>query len=164
MRSGDVDIGIAGALEESWERLDDWELFNEPHAVAMRLDHPLANLTELEPASLAGERLIARPYCSKWASCVSLLQDAGLDIDNSHEACSDHDVVRLLEAGLGVAVVPVSTRVGASLCKIPLLPSLKKSIHLYAVAGRHRSKALNGFINLLRSADWNRFKELEVAG
>ncbi|MGX1501303.1 DNA-binding transcriptional LysR family regulator [Labrenzia sp. MBR-25] len=162
LRNGDVDICIAGSLGESWERLDNWELFVESHAVAMSVEHPLAHKTELELADLAGERLITRPYCSMWADCASLLAEAGIDIDNCHEAGSDRDVIRLLEAGLGIAVVPTSTRMGDKSCKVPLSQVFKKSVHLYAVAGRQRSKALNGLINLLRSADWERFQGLGV--
>jgi hypothetical protein len=59
-------------------------------------------------------------------------------------------------------VVPGSTRVGDSLLKIPLEPSFQKEIRLYTVSGRARSQALKGFIDLLRSADWSRFKVAEL--
>jgi len=163
LRNGDVDICITGDLEESWDRLDTWELFVEPHAVALSVEHPLAARTMLDLTDLASERLITRPYCSVWPACASILREVGVDIDRCHEAGSDRDVIRLLEAGLGVALVPLSTRIGDRSCKIPLSHDFKKSIHLYAVAGRQRSKALNGLINLLRSADWDRFQDLEIA-
>ncbi len=164
LRSGDIDIGIAGSLDENWERLDNWQLFVEPLAVAMNIENPLAEKIELDLAGLVGQRLITRPYCTKWAACASLLEQAGVDVSNSHVAGSDRDVIRFLEAGFGIAVVPVSTRIGEGLCKLPLSEEFRNPIHLYAIAGRQRSKALNGLINLLRSSDWERFQNFGVAG
>ena len=124
----------------------------------MRTDHPLADREHLEVDNLVGERLILRPYCQKWTACAAMLEANGVDIASNHEVASDRDASRLLEAGLGIAVVPASTRVSEKLRKIPIAPSFEKSIHLYAVAGRSRSQALIGLINLLRSADWSRFQ------
>lgn len=161
LRAGSIEVAISGQLDESWDRLDCWTLFVEPHCVAMRADHPLAGKDALRAEDLTEQRLILRPYCHKWLECAALLKVNGIDTSASHEVTSDRDAFRFLEAGLGISVMPISTRVGETLRKVPLAPSFEKEICLYSVAGRARSKAETGFINLLRSSDWTRYEPAE---
>jgi len=57
-----------------------------------------------------------------------------------HEVSTDVDLISLLEAGLGVALVPRSTQSPASVMRITVTDiDLKRTIHLYGVAGRQRT-------------------------
>ena len=163
LRNGEIEVALAGPLAGSWDRLDSWTLFVESHCVLMRDDHPLAGHASLDADSLIHQRLILRPYCQQWSACATLLQTHGIELSDCHEVTSDRDVYRMLEVGLGIAVVPLSTRVDDRFRKVPLSPSFEKEIRLYTVAGRERSKALVGLINLLRSSDWSRFSRVDPA-
>ncbi len=158
LRSGDAEIALAGSLEHVWDRLDSWPLFSEEFHVAIRDDHSAANSQSLDLSDLARERVITRPYCEQWRECWSLLEASGLDAHQCHEVDSDRDAIRLLDAGLGVGLLPNSVRVGERLIRIPLASPIERTIWLYSVAGRQRSQALTNLMNLLRSADWGRFE------
>ena len=107
---------------------------------------------------LSGERVIVRPYCEQWPECQALLNEHGLEPAQWHEVACDEDAVRLLEAGLGVGLVPTSMRLGERLRCLALENLMERTVRLYAVAGRQRSPALTGFIKLLRSADWSSYE------
>ena len=164
LRSGETEIALAGPTDESWDRLDSWPLFAESHRVVARKDHALASQNSVAPADLVGQRIIVRPYCEQWKECRALLEASGVDNRHYHEVASDRDAVRLLEAGLGVGLLPASARVGDNLCKIELANPFERTIRIYTVAGRQKSTALSGLINLLRSADWARYESAPAHG
>ncbi|TGR35870.1 LysR family transcriptional regulator substrate-binding protein, partial [Mesorhizobium sp. M8A.F.Ca.ET.198.01.1.1] len=41
LKSGDVELAIAGPLGQAWDRLDVWPLFREEIELAVNADHPL---------------------------------------------------------------------------------------------------------------------------
>ena len=58
-------------------------------------------------------------------------------------------------AGLGVAVVPLSFAAPAGLRTLTLDElGLRRTVSLYAVAGRQRSAAAATFMKMLRAANW----------
>lgn len=164
LRSGDAEIALAGPVDDSWDRLDTFSLFAEDIRVVVNETHRLAGVTSVDPAELADERMILRPFCEEWRECRELLEASGVDIGHCHEVASDRDAIRLLEAGLGVGLLPASTRIGDNLRTIRLANPFERIIRIYAVAGRQRSPALNGLMNLLRAADWAQYEDLPAAG
>ena len=71
-----------------------------------------------------------------------------------HEVCSDDDLMKLVAAGAGVAVVPRSLHAseGASTTIDGL--DLRRTVYVFVIAGRPRTAAASTFINLLRAAGW----------
>jgi len=158
LRSGDAEIVIAGPITDGWDRLDEWPLFDESYQVALRKNHALAGKVVFDVDDLSNERVITRPYCEQWQECWTMLEKYGVENAQCYEVANDHDAIRLLEAGLGIVLLPSSVRIGENLRKIPLADTFERTIRIYAVAGRRRSQALSGFMNLLRSADWTRYE------
>ncbi|MGI9407663.1 MAG: LysR family transcriptional regulator, partial [Hyphomicrobiaceae bacterium] len=73
-----------------------------------------------------------------------------------HRLASEHDLVALLEANVGVGLMPASARVPDTLRSIEIEDlKLSRTVHLYAVAGRRRSTVMNGLTKLVRTADWS---------
>ena len=155
LKKGDVEIAVAGALAEKWERLDSWPLFSEPCVIVVWPEHRLANLDAVEPAMLANERILLRPYCETSERAVRLIK-GDLAIARSHEAACDDDVVKMIEAELGIGILPTSAIVPPLLRKIAVRgASLDRTVHLYSVAGRARSAAAAALMKLLRARDWS---------
>ena len=155
LRSGDTEIALAGPIPDSWDRLDSWPLFTEPHDLVVQHRHALSNREVVDLSDLRSERLIVRPYCEQWQDWLAQLEANGIDARHCHEVSNDRDAVSLLEAGFGVGLLPRSVRVDASLRRIALRKPIERPIAIYAIAGRQRSMALSSLLNLLRSADWS---------
>ena len=64
--------------------------------------------------------------------------------------------IAMLEANLGVAIAPVSTRRSERLRSLPINGlDVKRTVAIYSVAGRQRSHVATMLLNLLRAADWS---------
>jgi DNA-binding transcriptional LysR family regulator len=68
---------------------------------------------------------------------------------------SDRDLLSLLEANIGVAVVPRSVAIPESLTRVLINEwPLNRTVYLYAVAGRPRGGPATTFMKQLNAADW----------
>jgi DNA-binding transcriptional LysR family regulator len=155
LKKGQASLAIAGPLAESWERLDSWPLFSEPFEAVVHRDHPLAGKDVAVLQDLAGHRLLARPYCEHHAAFDDAVKDIAGCGETRHEVGSDDDLVRLVEADLGLGIVPRSLLTPSHLQRLPIpdLP-VERSLSLYAVSGRERSAATTVLMKLLRARDW----------
>lgn len=165
LKEGVAELAIAGPLGDDWERFDTWELFNESFAALAPKSHELVrknNAIGLE--ALSGESLLPRKYCEQADHFISILRRYGIRESTGYNIESETDLVSLVEAGLGVALVPETTKHSEMAGKIELCePELARPVSLYSVAGRQRSPASSAFMKLLRAADWeNRLQPRRV--
>ncbi len=104
------------------------------------------------------ERLMVRTYCETTPSMLDLLRAREFDVTRFHEVSADGDLLALLEAGLGVALVPRSTQSPATLARIVVQDiDLKRTVNLYGVAGRQRTPVASAMMKMLRAYDWSRY-------
>lgn len=161
LKNGDVEVAIAGLLEEHWDRLDCWPLFSEKIELAVGRDHRLGRdgIEEVSVSEFSNEPLVHRIACEFTEELSRYLAAGGVPVKSmTHEVETDHDLLALIEVGGGIGFVsttfphsPATRRV-----RVRDLP-LTRTIAVYGVAGRHRSPAATSLINLLRSADWASF-------
>lgn len=157
LKSGEVELGIAGPMSEEWDRLDNWPLFTEPFHLAVSRDHALAETPTVELDDLRKERLMIRTYCETTPDLLEILRMKEFDIERFHEVSAEADLVSLLEAGFGVAFVPQSGPRSAALTEITVNKvELERTIHLYGVAGRERTPVASAMMKMLRAYDWTR--------
>jgi DNA-binding transcriptional LysR family regulator len=72
-----------------------------------------------------------------------------------HKLVSEQDYLVLLEANLGIGLMPESAVRSSRVTCVPLRGlDLSRTVVIYAVAGRQRSPAVSTFIKLLRASDW----------
>lgn len=156
LKKGDVSLAVAGPLSESWERLDNWPLFSEPFEAIVPADHPLAALSELSLVHILQERLLAKPYCELFSAFDDIVRSTQVDVQERHEVGSDEDLLRLVEANLGIGLLPRSTPSSPSLRRLPLTGiALDRTVSLYGVSGRERSAPATALMRLLRARDWS---------
>lgn len=155
LKKGEVDIAVAGPLGESWERLDTWPLFSESFALAVDQKHRLSGRNTVDLEELKGERFLIRPYCEQAAELEAILR-AEQGRGGGHHVANESDLAALLSSNAGIAIVPMSTAVHhrLKLIKVAKL-DLRRSVSVYAVAGRERSPAVSALIKLLRAGDWS---------
>jgi DNA-binding transcriptional LysR family regulator len=155
LKRGDSELAVAGPLGTGWERLDTWPLFEEGYELAVHRGHPMAMRNALKFDDVARLRLIARPYCEQASEIAAALKAQGIDHKAGDHVLSDQDLVALLQANVGVSIMPESA-VGDDLARLPIDGlALRRAVALYAVAGRERTPAAAALMRLLRAADWS---------
>ena len=157
LKQGEVELGIAAKIGDEWERLDSWPLFTEDFQVIVHSMHPLAACSSIALDDLRTERLVVRTYCETTDELLDVLRAREFDVTRFHEVSADGDLISLLEAGLGVALVPRSTQTPATLMRVAVDGvEIKRTVHLYGVAGRQRTPVASAMMKMLRAYDWSR--------
>jgi DNA-binding transcriptional LysR family regulator len=158
LKKGEAELAVASELGNEWDRLDRWPLFTEGFHLLMPSAHTLAGRSTVELGDLRQERFLRRAYCESAAPATDLLCGRGLDIDHGHDVSSDRDLITLLEAGFGIALVPRSVAVPATLVATAISGiELRRTVYVYGVAGRQRTAVGGTLLKMLRAADWSPF-------
>ncbi len=155
MKKGDAELGIAAARSDDWDRLDAWPLFEEPFDLAVARDHALAGQSAIKLEQLKGQRFLRRNYCELTEQISTVLKAKAVDTGGNHEISSERDLMKLMESGVGISILPKSTATGVEARRIPIEDlDLNRTIFLYGIAGRQRSAIAATMAKLLRAADW----------
>ena len=155
LKSGTVELAIAGPLDETWSRLDELPLFEEPFCLVVSRTNRLAGRNEVEFKDVASEKLLINTGCDMAEELKACLEANGILYTATHQVATQEDVLALLKADLGVAIIPVGMSEAKEICRIPLKQlNLVRKVSVYTVAGRHRAIACATLFNTLRAADW----------
>lgn len=153
LKAGDVELAVAGRFEAPWERLNAWPLFEERYVLVAAAEDSLSGRESVSAADLAGRRLLTRPYCEDLTAIDRFLETHGLGERLEHRLAADEDVIDLIEAGAGVAILPEHRPRPPGLAVLALEGfDLRRTVCLYGVAGRQRSRASDGLYRLLRAS------------
>jgi DNA-binding transcriptional LysR family regulator len=160
LKNGEVELALASDLAEQWERFDRWPLFNESFHLVGDSRRELASGSMADIADLRAEPILRRGYCEHAEQAATLLRANDLDADHGHEVDQERDLILLLEAGLGVAILPGSTSIPPTLSRLAIHGiDLRRTVYVYGVAGRQRSPAASAILKTLRAADWSRYED-----
>ncbi len=155
LKKGEAELGIAAELDPNWERLDTWPLFTEDFRLVVNSNHRFADQDSIDPDDLCSEQLLSRGYCEHVSRLNTALREHGVDVDHSHEVSSERDLIALLEAGVGIAVVPDTSRIPQTLRRSSVEGlNARRTVNLYGVAGRERTAVASAVMRMLRGADW----------
>ncbi|NYT84021.1 LysR family transcriptional regulator [Pollutimonas harenae] len=128
-------------------------LWHDPPVVAMLTSHPLAEYNQLQLKQLMGQRLVLleRDSSSFASGFHTLCTQMGMDLRRSQLVEEVPALLYLVEAGLGIAVVPASAaRRVMGLVSRPLI-DLPLSMDVYALVRLDNTKtAIWTFIELAR--------------
>jgi DNA-binding transcriptional LysR family regulator len=155
LKSGEAELAIAGPLGETWERLESVALYDEPLNLFVSGNHRLAGRKAAEFEDLASETLLINTASEMAEKIADCLRDTAAGTARSHHVASLDDLLTLVKANLGVALIPVGIGSLAGLSLVPLEGlELVRTVSVYSVAGRRRGTACATLFNLLRAADW----------
>ena len=158
LKQGNVELAIAARIDDEWERLDSWALFTEDFQLFVNAMHAFSTRPSVMIDDLRPERLMVRTYCETTPELIELLRMREFDVTRFHEVSTDGDLIALLEAGLGVALVPRSTKSTDSLLRVGVEGfEIKRTVQLYGVAGRQRTAVASAMMKMLRAYDWSRY-------
>jgi DNA-binding transcriptional LysR family regulator len=155
LKSGEVELGIAGPLDEAWARLDTFPLFVEPFELIVGPGHRLSGREAADFSDLLTERILLDADNEMADELAHTLSAAGIQNTVAHQAVTESDLIALLEADLGITILPASAARSEHLCHVALSGcDLMRSVAVYGVAGRRRAAAGTTLLNLLRTAEW----------
>jgi DNA-binding transcriptional LysR family regulator len=155
LKSGAAELAIAGPLNKTWSRLDELPLFEEPYGLIVSPTHRLAGKNIAEFNDLASENLLINTGCEMIEELRACLEANGILDAATYQVTTHEDVLALLRADLGVAIIPVGAVETNGLCNIPLKQfDLARRVSVYTVAGRQRAIGCATLFNMLRAADW----------
>lgn len=155
LKKGEAELGIAAELDEAWDRLDVWPLFTEAFELVVSKGHRLAEHCTIELDDLRSEQLLSRTFCEHSRRISASLREHGIDVDQGHEISSEHDLIELVEADVGIAMVPRTSLVPESLKRTAIAGlDARRTVSLYGIAGRQRTAVANAVMRMLRGSDW----------
>jgi DNA-binding transcriptional LysR family regulator len=158
LKSGDVELALGGPLAETWERLDSWPMFTEAFDLVVGDDRAAGrNDMNLDVELVPGARFLINRGEDISQTQINRLREAGVDVALAHEIEADADLEALVAANVGVAIVPHSSLNSPRVRHVAHQAlHLRRTLAIYTVAGRPRSREAAGLINLIRSADWSK--------
>jgi DNA-binding transcriptional LysR family regulator len=156
LKKGEADLAIAGPLHQDWDRLDTWALFQDPFALAAHRNHPLGARNKIEAGDIKDIPVLLNPDCEYAEQTSRHLGQLSIEAGRGHRIGSQHDLVALLEADLGIGILPQSVIARHETLRAVAIAGLglNREVYLYGVAGRQRSAVADALIKLLRARDW----------
>jgi DNA-binding transcriptional LysR family regulator len=162
LKSGEVEIAVAGPLGDVWERFDVRPLYEERFGILLSRRHASAMGNRITPDRLAEECLLRRPCCGPTETLLTKLKSLGLQSKQQHEVSLVGDLIALVHANFGVGVSPISQQLPDELCFREVKGiELTRWINVYSVEGRQHSAAAATLKYLLRAKDWSANGTLE---
>jgi DNA-binding transcriptional LysR family regulator len=158
LRNGEIDLAVGGPLGESWDRLEAWPMFTESFDLIVAPGHALANRNalDLDVELFHAERFLLHSGADLSDSDTERLTAAGINLHDAHEVDSCSDFAELVTAGFGVGVAPSSTLRSAPFRRLRHdALDLHRSVAVYTVAGRMRTREASTLLHMLRGADWS---------
>jgi DNA-binding transcriptional LysR family regulator len=154
VKSGEVDFGVVIGPFAS----DD--LYGEPvmtdsFCLVTRRDHPLGGHDAVPWEKLAGERLVMLDYASGSRPLIdAVMREHGVDAHVVQELGHSATVFGLVEAGVGVSVLPwlaLPLPAESSLVALPLEPRAERTVELVRRRDRSLSPAAESVWSLIAS-------------
>jgi DNA-binding transcriptional LysR family regulator len=158
LKSGEADLALGGPLGENWDRLEAWPMFTESFDLVVGKEHVLAarNAIDLDVELIRDERFLLHSGAELTDYERQSFGTAGVNVANAHEVDSSRDMETLVSAGFGIGVVPATALRSGNVQHLNFGGiDVRRTIAVYSVAGRPRSREAAALLNLLRGADWS---------
>lgn len=153
VKSGEVDFGVIIGPFSADDLLSE-ALMTDSFCVVSRDDHPLAAHRQVAWTDLEGEQLVMLDYASGSRPIIdAVMQEHGVNATVVQELGHSATVFGLVEAGVGVSVLPwlaLPLPAGASLVARPLVPRAERTVELVRRRDRSLSPAAEAVWSLIR--------------
>lgn len=154
VKSGEVDFGVAIGPYAS-DELHSEVVMTDSFCVVMRSDHPLASRREVQWKALSGMQLVLLDSASGSRPIIdSVLREQAVAVDIVQELGHPATVFGLLEAGVGISVLPwlaLPLPANSSLIALPLVPRAERTVELIRRRERSLSPAAESVWKLVTS-------------
>ncbi|WEY37410.1 LysR family transcriptional regulator [Paraburkholderia sp. SUR17] len=152
VRSGEVDFGVVIGPFAADDMMSE-TVMTDSFCVVMRDDHALAGRREVAWKDLDGERLVMLDQASGSRPIIdAVMSEQGVHVTVVQELGHSATVYGLVEAGIGVSVLPwlaLPLPAGASLVARPLVPRAERTVALVRRRDRSLSPAAEAVWTLI---------------
>jgi DNA-binding transcriptional LysR family regulator len=153
VKSGEVDFGVIIGPFSADDLLSE-SLMTDSFCVVARDDHPLAARERVAWTDLDGQQLVMLDYASGSRPIIdAVMQEYGVNATVVQELGHSATVFGLVEAGVGVSVLPwlaLPLPAGAALVARPLVPRAERTVELVRRRDRSLSPAAEAVWGLIR--------------
>ncbi|MFL9882217.1 LysR substrate-binding domain-containing protein [Paraburkholderia agricolaris] len=153
VKSGEVDFGVIIGPFSADDLLSE-SLMTDSFCVVARDDHPLAARERVAWTDLDGQQLVMLDYASGSRPIIdAVMQEYGVSATVVQELGHSATVFGLVEAGVGVSVLPwlaLPLPAGAALVARPLVPRAERTVELVRRRDRSLSPAAEAVWSLIR--------------
>jgi DNA-binding transcriptional LysR family regulator len=157
LKSGAAELAIAGPLGDVWPRLDAFPMFDQACELGTSPGHRFVTRPHVDFADLMSETLVIDTSCELTEEFLARLKANRILESTSHYVTRREDQLALLKAGLGVAIVTVSSAEMQGLSHVPLRQlDLRLTVSAYSVTGRELGNACVTLLNMLKVVNWPR--------
>lgn len=158
LKNGEVELAIGGPLGATWDRLDAWPMFTEAFDLVVGANDRLAqrNCIDLDVELMREARFLHHAGCDPAELRKEEVTARGIPYENAHEVDELRDLEALVVANFGLAIMPASAMKSSAVRHLPCAAlDLHRTVAIYTVAGRERSREAGALLNLVRSRDWS---------
>lgn len=147
VRRNEVDFGIGPKPERPGE-LDCQVLFEDSYVAVFPADHVAAGNATISLRELAKLQVLSLSVSQFQAHLRAALEDEGLVLDPVYEFTHVHSVLAMIEAGLGVGILPgVAIPRNTTLKTVRIIrPAMTRSISVLKIRGHSLSPAAAQFV------------------
>jgi DNA-binding transcriptional LysR family regulator len=153
VKSGEVDFGVIIGPFSADDLLSE-TLMTDSFCIVSRDDHPLAAQRQVAWTDLEGQQLVMLDYASGSRPIIdAVMQEYGVSATVVQELGHSATVFGLVEAGVGVSVLPwlaLPLPAGAALVARPLVPRAERTVELVRRRDRSLSPAAEAVWGLIR--------------
>ena len=149
VRRREVDFGI-GPRPDRVGELDCRLLFEDSYVAVVPASHPAAAKTRISLRELARMQVLSLSTSQFQGHLKAALDREGIALDPSYEFTHAHSVLSMIEAGLGVGILPsVAIPAGTDLKTLKIVrPAMKRGIAVLTIRGHSLSPAAARFVSL----------------
>lgn len=161
LEKGEADLAVGNVTGESSERINSWRLFDAAFVIFVPQDHEIlkdgSNAFDVD--RLRRERLLFLNGVEATEDEMAHFAAAGLNVDEAHFVDSSRDMEALVKAKLGIGLAPACALVADDICHMRVgTLDLHRPVAVHAMSGRPRSREAATLLNLLRGADWMKWR------
>jgi DNA-binding transcriptional LysR family regulator len=153
VKEGEVDFGIGGTIQRD-PAVTTQDLYTEPICVFAPINHPVAQKQTITLSELVEQPVIVPQEQSSLRMILErALEQQGLSFRPFHETSHISTTIAMVNAGLGIAVLPVRA-IDCFLsknvrCIAIRKPALERRVVIFSRAGRSFSPAVSKLIEIL---------------
>jgi len=149
VRKREVDFGI-GLQADAGSEFESRPLFDDDYAAVFPVGHPFADKRAISLRELSKTRLLALGASQFRQHLLDAAQHEGLSLDLSYEFTNVNTVIAMIDAGLGVGILPavaIPQRASLKMSRV-IRPSMKRTIAIIKIKGHSLSPAAMQFVDM----------------